>query len=98
MNNEKITRVPILTEHDPVAWEIMGIDIVANNYYDEKTTGAQAVLNAWKEIEQETLEMVAEKMGFPDPCGVVHAINTFSKNLAKNGALQKMRDESTPWR
>lgn len=95
---ENITHVQTTNKHDPELWEIQGIDIIANNYYDENTTGAQAVLNAWKEIEQKTLETVAKKMGFPDPLGVVHAINTLSKNLARNGALQKIRDDSTPWR
>ncbi len=98
MSTEKITEVQMATKHDPELWEIQGIDIIANNYYDENTTGAQAVLNAWKEIEHKTLETVAKKMGFPDPLGVIHALNTFGKNLAISGALQKTRDESTPWR
>jgi hypothetical protein len=50
------------------------------------------------DIENKTLEVVAKKMGFPEPLGVIHALNTFGKNLAISGALQKTRDESTPWR
>lgn len=93
-----LTYVPLLEKHDPELWEIQGIDIIANNYYDENTTGAQAVLGAWMDIENKTLEVVAKKLGFPEPLGVIHALNTFGKNLAISGALQKTRDESTPWR
>jgi hypothetical protein len=92
------TYVPLLEKHDPEMWEIQGVDIIANNYYTEKTTGAQAVLAAWTEIEQKTLASVAKKMGFPEPLGLVHALNTFSKNLEISGALQKTRDNTTPWR
>jgi len=98
MNTEKITRVQMATKHDPELWEIQGIDIIANNYYNEHTTGAQAVLNAWKEIEQKTLDVVTKKLGFPEPLGVIHAINTFGKNLEISGALQKTRNDTTPWR
>lgn len=93
-----LTYVPLLEKHDPELWEIQGIDIIANNYYDENTTGAQAVLGAWMDIENKTLEVVAKKLGFPEPLGVIHALNTFGKNLAISGALQKTRDDSTPWR
>ena len=93
-----LTYVPLLEKHDPELCEIQGIDIIANNYYDENTTGAQAVLGAWMDIENKTLEVVAKKLGFPEPLGVIHALNTFGKNLAISGALQKTRDESTPWR
>jgi hypothetical protein len=95
---ENITRVQIADKHDPELWEIQGIDIIANNYYDENTTGAQAVLGAWMDIENKTLEVVAKKLGFPEPLGVIHALNTFGKNPAISGTLQKTRDESTPWR
>ena len=98
MVNKNITRVQTTDKHDPELWEIQGIDIIANNYYDENTTGAQAVLGAWMDIENKTLEVVAKKLGFPEPLGVIHALNTFGKNLAISGALQKTRDESTPWR
>jgi hypothetical protein len=93
-----LNRVPLLEKHDPELWEIQGIDIIANNYYTDKTTGAQAVLAVWTEIENETLDAVAEKLGFPEPLGVVHAISTFAKNLAISGVLRKTRDNSTPWR
>lgn len=98
MIDKNITRVQMATKHDPELWEIQGIDIIANNYYNDHTTGAQAVLNAWKEIEQKTLDVVTKKLGFPEPLGVIHALNTFGKNLAISGALQKTRDDTTPWR
>jgi len=93
-----LTYVPLLEKHDPELWETQGVDIIANNYYTEKNTGAQAVIAAWQEINQKTLNTVAKKLGFPEPLGVIHALNTFGKNLAINDALYKMRDNTTPWR
>ena len=93
-----LTYVPLLEKHDPELWEIQGVDIIANNYNTDRTTGAQAVLAAWTEIEQKSLQAVAIKLGFPEPLGVVHAISTFGKNLAISGALEKTRDNTTPWR
>ena len=93
-----LNRVPLLEKHDPELWEIQGIDIIANNYYTDKTTGAQAGVAVWTEIENETLDAVAEKLGFPEPIGVIHAISTFAKNIGISGMLQKPRDNSTPWR
>lgn len=98
MTNNHITRVFPTNKHDPELWEIQGIDIIANNYYTEETTGIEAVVDAWLDIEENTLEAVARKLGFPDPLGIVHSINTFAKNLAISKALLKKRDETTPWR
>lgn len=78
-------------------WEWEMLDLVANKYYVGEVTGVEAIINVWKDIQDGKLREVAKELGFPEQLGLIHAINTFGKNLTINHSLDKPRSDKPSW-
>lgn len=78
-------------------WEHDMLDLIANKYYVDGRTGAQAMIAVWTDINNGKLKDVAKELGFPEQLGMIHAINTFGKNITINHSLDRTRGDIASW-
>lgn len=69
------------------------LDLIAQKYYKNGKTGAEAVRDAWQEISEGKAEEICRELGMSEVLGLIHAINTFSKELAKVDRLLAPRED-----
>ena len=60
-------------------------ETIARHFWVGKTTGYQAVANAWAQIAEGKIDELGLDVGFVESVGFLHALNTFGKNIHING-------------
>jgi hypothetical protein len=63
------------------------LNAVASKYHHIGMTGAQAIVAVWSDIANGKLPELTKELGIPEELGVIHAINTLSKELAIAGMI-----------
>jgi hypothetical protein len=63
------------------------LNLIADRYHHMGMTGAEAIVAVWAEIVDGKLPQIREELGIPEELGVIHAINTLSKELGMIGML-----------
>lgn len=81
----------IATERDRPWSDKTMLRLIADKYYTVGKTGAEAVRDVWSDISDGKIEEICEELGMPEPLGLIHAINTFSKEIAKIDKLNEPR-------
>ena len=76
-----------------MAWEQASLDLIADKFYVNDRTGAEAMMEIWKQINDGELRKICAELGFPEHLGFIHGINRFCKNLTANKHLHKTRPE-----
>lgn len=64
------------------------IQLISEKYYVKGKSGAQAMIDAWTDIRDGKLIDVCVELNIPEPLGLVHGLNTFSKKLMEAGRLE----------
>lgn len=67
------------------------LNAVANKYHHVGMTGAEAIAAVWTDIVNGKLPELTVELGIPEELGVIHAINTLSKELAIAGMIHKVK-------
>jgi len=67
------------------------LNAVASKYHKIGMTGAQAIVAVWTDIANGMLPELTAELGIPEELGVIHAINTLSKELAIAGMIHKIK-------
>lgn len=76
-----------------MAWEQSSLDLIADRFYVDGRTGAEAMIEIWQQINDGKLRNICAELGFPEHLGFIHGINRFGKNLTANKHLHKQRPE-----
>lgn len=87
--NEPLYQDKLTPKH--LAWEQSSLDLVANKFYVDNRTGAEAMVEIWQQIKDGKLRNICAELGFPEHLGFIHAINRFGKNITANRSLDKPR-------
>ena len=85
------------TSNNDKIWEHDMLDLVANKFYINNRTGAEAMVSIWQEIQAGNLRDICKELGFPEHLGFIHAINTFGKHLTANNSLHQYRSNKNLW-
>ena len=64
------------------------IQLISEKYHVSGKSGAQAMIDAWTDIRDGKLIDVCVELNIPEPLGLVHGLNTFSKKLMEAGRLE----------
>jgi len=70
------------------------LNLIAERYYTHGKTGAEAVRDVWQDIVDGKIEEICKDFDMPEKLGLIHAINTFSKEIAKVDLLGEPRKGS----
>lgn len=63
------------------------LNLIADKYHHIGMTGAEAIVAVWTDIANGKLPEITKELGIPEELGVIHAINTLSKELGQIGML-----------
>lgn len=80
-----------------LAWEQAMLDLIADKFYIDGRTGAEAMVEVWQQIRDGKIRNICAELGFPEHLGLLHAINRFGKNITANRALDKVRSDRSTW-
>lgn len=69
------------------------LNAVASKYHKIGMTGAEAIVAVWTDIANGKLPEITAQLGIPEELGVIHAINTLSKELAIAGMIHSVKTE-----
>lgn len=64
------------------------IQLISEKYHVSGKSGAQAMIDAWTEIRDGKLVDICIELNIPEPLGLIHGLNTFSKKLMEAGRLE----------
>lgn len=79
------------TERDRPWSDKTMLRLIADKYYTVGKTGAEAVRDVWVDISEGKIDEICLELGMPEKLGLIHAINTFSKEIAKIDKLNEPR-------
>jgi hypothetical protein len=64
------------------------IQLISEKYHVSGKSGAQAMIDAWTDIRDGKLIDICVELNIPEPLGLIHGLNTFSKKLMEAGRLE----------
>jgi hypothetical protein len=68
------------------------IQLISDRYHIKGKSGAQAMIDAWTEIRDGKLIEICLDLNIPEPLGLIHGLNTFSKKLMEAGRLETVAE------
>ena len=64
------------------------IQLISEKYHVSGKSGAQAMIDAWTEIRDGKLVDICIELNIPEPLGLIHGLNTFSKKLMEASEIR----------
>jgi hypothetical protein len=68
------------------------VQLISDKYHISGKSGAQAMIDAWTDIRDGKLIDICVELNIPEPLGLIHGLNTFSKKLMENGRLELAKE------